>query len=374
MSEAERIAAYERQFERAGLPLLIENYSASEDVFNRAFPLLALIFVGEILGSFSLTWPLWANVLAVLGSVALATAVIAVLNMRRGRGALTVPSHLGRWELSAFVIVPVLPQVVTDLHGLDWLTTLLSNLAVLLAVLLLFGFRMVGIVLWAARQIRDELASALALMVKALPLLVLFAVVLFLTTEVWQTFAMMRDESLIAVSVVIGVVVLGFIGGQVPGEVRTIERNVGERAEAPAPPLRAVQRVNVGLVLMTTYVLQILLVTAAIFGFFVAFGMVAIGPATMDAWIQTTGEELLRTTIFGAPVRLTTELLRVSLAIATLSALYFAVTLLTDADNRSRFLGELIDGLEQTFVARAEYLALLSRGATARGRRAAPRA
>jgi hypothetical protein len=294
--------------------------------------------------------------------VALATAVIALLNLRQGRGALTVPSHLGRWELSAFVLVPALPQLATDVHGLDWLTTLLANLAVLLAVLMLFGFRMVGIVLWAARQIRDELASALALMVKALPLLVLFAVVLFLTTEVWQTFALMRDESLVAVSVVIGVVVLGFIGGQVPGEVRTIETKVGERAEAPTPPLRAV------------YVLQILLVTAAIFGFFVMFGMVAIGPATMDAWIQTTGEELLRTTIFGAPVRLTTELLRVSLAIATLSALYFAVTLLTDADNRSRFLGELIGGLEQTFAARAEYLALLSSTATTRGRRGTRRA
>ncbi len=372
MDDAERIAAYERSFERAGLPLLIEHYSASEDVFNRAFPLLALIFVGEILGSFSLSWPLWANALAVLGSVALATAVIALLNLRRGRGALTIPSHLGRWELAAFVVVPALPQVVTDLHGLDWLTTLLANLAVLLAVLLLFGFRMVGIILWAARQIRDELASALALMIKALPLLVLFAVVLFLTTEVWQTFALMRDESLIAVSVVISVVVLGFIGGQIPSEVRTIEASVSEQSGGSTPPLRPVQRVNVGLVLMTTYVLQILLVTAAIFGFFVAFGMVAIGPATMDAWIQTTGEELLRTTIFGAPVRVTTELLRVSLAIAALSALYFAVTLLTDADNRARFLGELIRGLEQTFAARAEYLTLL--GASARGTGAQPAA
>lgn len=369
MDEAERIAAYERQFERAGLPLLIENYSASEDVFNRAFPLLALIFVGEILGSFSLTWPLWANTLAVLGSVALATAVIALLNMRQGRGALTIPNHLGRWELAAFVLVPVLPQLATDFHGLDWLTTLLANIGVLLAVLLLFGFRMVGIILWAARQIRDALASALALMVKALPLLVLFAVVLFLTTEVWQTFALMRDESLVAVSVVISIVVLGFIGGQIPSEVRTIEATVAERAQTPTPPLRPVQRVNVGLVLMTTYVLQILLVTAAIFGFFVAFGMVAIGPDTMDAWIQTTGEELLRTTVFGAPVRITTELLRVSLAIAALSALYFAVTLLTDADNRARFLGELIGGLEQTFAARTEYLALLAAGAAARPQR-----
>jgi hypothetical protein len=330
----EQIAEFEREFERAGLPLLIENYSASQDVFNRA------------------------NVLVVVGSVLLATAVIALLNRRRGREALTIPDHLGRWELAAFVLVPVLPQIVTDFHGLDWLTTLLSNLGVLLAVLLLFGFRMVSIVIWAARQIRDELASSLGLMVKALPLLVLFAVVLFLTTEVWQTFAEMRDESLIAVNVVISVVVLLFIGGQIPSEVKAIETGVAERAATPTPPLRPVQRVNVGLVLMTTYVLQILLVTAAIF---VLFGMVAIGPSTMDAWIQSTGDEIYHATIFGAPVLLTWELVRVSLAIAALSALYFAVTLLTDSANRAEFLGDLTHGLERTFAARAEYLALLGR-------------
>lgn len=361
MEREQQIADFERQFERAGLPLLIENYSASEDVFNRAFPLLALIFVGEILGSFSLKWPLWANVLAVLGSVALATAVIALLNRRRGREALTIPEHLGRWELSAFVLVPVVPQIVTDFHGLDWLMTLLSNLAILLAVLVLFGFRIASIVVWAVRQLRDELASSLALMAKALPLLVLFAVVLFLTTELWQTFAEMPQASLSAVAVVISIVVLLFIGGQIPGEVSSIEEAVAAQATTPPPPLRRVQRVNVGLVLMTTYVLQILLVTAAIFAFFVFFGMVAIGPATMEAWIQSTGDEIYRAEIFGAPVRLTWELVRVSLAISALSALYFAVSLLTDSANRAAFVGDLTRGLERTFAARSDYLALLRR-------------
>lgn len=37
------LSAYERDFRRAGLPLLIEDYSAREDIFTRAVPLL-LIF------------------------------------------------------------------------------------------------------------------------------------------------------------------------------------------------------------------------------------------------------------------------------------------------------------------------------------------
>ena len=49
-----RIRELERRFRSAGLPLLAEDYSATEDVFNRAIPLLAVVFVLEILGAINL--------------------------------------------------------------------------------------------------------------------------------------------------------------------------------------------------------------------------------------------------------------------------------------------------------------------------------
>ena len=49
-----RIRELERDFRRSGLPLLSEAYSATEDVFTRAIPLLALVFVLEILGAINL--------------------------------------------------------------------------------------------------------------------------------------------------------------------------------------------------------------------------------------------------------------------------------------------------------------------------------
>ena len=66
-----RIQELERRFRSAGLPLLAENYSATEDVFTRAIPLLAVVFVFEILGAINLDWPAALNVLALLGGVAL---------------------------------------------------------------------------------------------------------------------------------------------------------------------------------------------------------------------------------------------------------------------------------------------------------------
>jgi hypothetical protein len=48
------VAVYERSFRQAGLPLLIEDYSAREDVFTRAVPLLTVVLVVEVLGAIDL--------------------------------------------------------------------------------------------------------------------------------------------------------------------------------------------------------------------------------------------------------------------------------------------------------------------------------
>ena len=57
----EELDDYERRFRRAGLPLLIEGWSAREDALPRAFPLLAIVFVGELLGALNLSWSPLAN-------------------------------------------------------------------------------------------------------------------------------------------------------------------------------------------------------------------------------------------------------------------------------------------------------------------------
>ena len=46
-----RIAELEREFRRAGLPNLIEDYSAREDIFTRALPFLTFVFLVELLNA-----------------------------------------------------------------------------------------------------------------------------------------------------------------------------------------------------------------------------------------------------------------------------------------------------------------------------------
>ena len=83
-ASAEQVAAYERQFRHAGLPLFVEGFSASTDVFNRAAPLLGLVFIGEILGAGNLDWSWWQNLLAVLGGLAFVLGAVGGDQRRPG--------------------------------------------------------------------------------------------------------------------------------------------------------------------------------------------------------------------------------------------------------------------------------------------------
>jgi hypothetical protein len=64
--------------------------------------------------------------------------------------------------------------------------------------------------------------------------------------------------------------------------------------------------------------------------------------------------------VLDVPLRPTTELLRVSGAIAALSGVYYAISVLTDDRYREEFLDEISAQMRATFAARAEYLALRS--------------
>ena len=97
---------YERRFRRAGLPLFIEDRSAREDVWTRAAPLLALVFLGEMLGAIQLDWPVLANVAAALGGLAILLGAFGLLNLARGRPFWSRPQDVGDAELAAFVLFP----------------------------------------------------------------------------------------------------------------------------------------------------------------------------------------------------------------------------------------------------------------------------
>ncbi|HEX4733981.1 MAG TPA: hypothetical protein VH247_06170 [Thermoleophilaceae bacterium] len=125
------VADYERQFRRAGLPLFIEDYTASEDVFTRAVPVLAFVFIAEMLGAIQLDWSPVANVAAALGGLAILVGTFALLNGLRGRRRLALPERIGRTELVLFVLLPALLPLIFGGQARSAIGTAAGNLLLL---------------------------------------------------------------------------------------------------------------------------------------------------------------------------------------------------------------------------------------------------
>src|SRR6478672_10884001 len=136
-SREERMADLERRFRRAGLPLFIHDYTAAEDVFTKALPFLAVVFVALVLSALNLKWGFWANLGAFLGGLAIMVVAFGLLNLARGRPFVSLPSRVGLPELTAFVLVPSLLPLVFGGQVVSAAVTAVALVVLLLLVYLI---------------------------------------------------------------------------------------------------------------------------------------------------------------------------------------------------------------------------------------------
>jgi hypothetical protein len=349
-----RIRELERDFRRSGLPLLSVDYSATEDVFARAIPLLALVFVLEILGAINLDWAAGANVLALIGGLVLVLGAVGILNVVRGRPFLSIPRKLGVPELTAFVVLPVVLPLVFGGQLESALVTGLANLALLGLIWLVVGFGVLSILRWTASRFAQLLGASLSLLVRALPLLLFFSLVTFFTNEYWQLFGEASDVTFYAGAGLFALITAIFLIVRLPESVRALER--GSALEVP---LTRRQRVNVGLVIFIAQALQILFVGLAIWLFFMVFGALLVTPEIRMSWIGTKGRVLFTVPFFGVQLEITKQLVRTAAGVASFSALYYAVASAVDSTYRDEFVERLTQNLQETFRERREYLDLI---------------
>lgn len=291
-------------------------------------------------------------------SLVVVITAMGIANRLRGRTFFSRPNRVGNAELAAFVIVPaLLPGLISGHWGIALLTAL-GNLLLLGLILGVVGFGLLSILGWGITRLLDELSRSLGLLVKAVPLLMVFSLLLFLTPELWEVFAKLDDLSL---GLLIGLFVLlggGFLVARLPREVQALEREAG----GDGPPLKHRQRFNVGLVLFVSQSLQVLLVALAVAAFFVVFGLLTVNAELVGGWIHEPANVLFGFRIGDREAQVTTELLRVAAALASFTGLYFAISMLTDDLYRREFLSQITDEMKVTFRMRAEYLRLRAGG------------
>lgn len=355
-STDERLQQYEHAFRKAGLPLFSEEFSAGRDIFNRAVPLLGLVFLGEMLGAGQLNWTWWQNVLAIAGALAILLVAIGIANRARGRAFSTIPDSIDTPELAGFVIVPALLPLIFGGQIGSAVVTAAANLGLLGLIYAVGAYGLPSILRWVLGRIALQLRTSVGLIAKAVPLLAIFILLAFPTQELWAIFA---HPTRGVYAVIIGMfVVLGaaFLAVRLPREARRLEAEVAE-----GPPLSRSQLINVGLVMFVSQALQVLIVSLMIGAFLTVFGVLAVDDSLRVQWLGSAGHELFHFSLFGERLELTSELLRVSAGLAAFSGFYFAIAMLTDDTYRTEFLEELTSEMKHSFIERAEYLKLRRR-------------
>jgi len=353
-SDDKRLEAFERKFRRAGLPLFIEDFSAATDVFNRALPVLILVFLAEVLGAVQLDWSFLANVASVVGGLVILLLAIGAINRLQGRGFTVLIADVGRPELAVFVIVPALLPLIFGGQWESALVTALGNGALLLLIYAVIAYGLFSILRWVAARLAQQILVSFTLLTRAIPLLLIIVLIVFVNQEMWQVAASVSVAGLIMLGALFVFLGTGFLFVRLPREVRILETEVGDEQW----PLNRRQRRNVSIVLFVSELVQVLTVSILLGGFFIVFGALSVTAEVREIWIGSVGNVLLTFDLFGQQIDITEELLRVAGALAAFSGLYFAIAMLTDATFREEFLDELTAEMKDSFRARREYLAL----------------
>ena len=372
------LSATERWFVGRGLPHFVERRDSVWTIWSRAIPLLVVAYV--LLGLNALDiheWSWQGNVLAALFVVAVLVVTWMGSNRLRGLPVLRRPAAVGPVELGLLVVVPAIPSAIFGQWG-DALQTLVEGVAVLAVVWAITSYGVGPLLGWASRRTRAQVTVFLNVIVRALPLLLLFQTFLFINAEVWQVAGTLIGPIYwitLSTFFVMGSV---FLLSRVPTLVRSLNtfeswhevRSLADPVVAdellesasldddgpPADRPTGPQRFNIGLVALFSQAIQITAAALAMFAFFVLFGFFAIPNETAGAW---TGLDPVHTFLHvdfgGRELALSEPLLRVSGFLGAFTGMYFTVVLSTDSTYREEFAEDLGPELRTAFAVRALY-------------------
>jgi hypothetical protein len=366
----------ERWFVSRGVPHFIEDYDASTDIWTRAAPLLLIAYVAGGFNALDLaTWSWERNVVVALVVIAMLVATFCVANWLRDRPLLSRPTEIGNVELALVVIGPALPSLVLDQFG-DAIQSVLEGVGVLALIYFGTSYGVVPLLRWAGSRSAAQLSLIAALVLRVLPLVLLFTVFFFISAEAWQVAGTLAGVPYLLVLLMFFVLGALFVLSRLPKEMHglaTFDTWPDVRAAladdgpidpdtlpstGPAPPPRLLrrQKFNVALVQLFPQVLQITSVAALLFGFFVLFGFLAIPEATVASWTGIDDVHVYaRWTVSDRELVLSEPLLRVAGFLGAFNGMYFTVVLSTDATYRDEFAEDVRPEVRQALAVRAAY-------------------
>jgi hypothetical protein len=368
----------ERWFEHRGLPHFIEGRRAATQIWTRATPLLVVFFLLGSLNALDLKrWSAARNISVSVAALGIVLAAWMLSNRLRGQRMFAMPDRVGKPELALFVLGPAIPALVFGPQWGSFIAAIVEGVALLGIIYLAASYGLPSMLRWGFSRLRSLAPTFGNLIVRALPLLLLFVAILFLTAEVWQFAGTLTGAPYWLV--LLSFMLLGglFLATRLPGDVESIGRFDSweevrqEITDTPArnldlpvdgdpeePPLRRRHWLNVGLVMLFSQAIQITLVALAMFGFLMGFGFLAMHLDVQQAWIGDIAQirEFGHVYMGAERLSITEPLLRVCGFLASFSGFYFTIYLVTDSTYRDEFRVDVVGEVRDAFAVRLAYL------------------
>lgn len=279
------------------------------------------------------------------------------------------------------VVLAAAAAVLTALWAEDPSYSVLAAMLAAGVAVVGYGFRFLhagAVARWAVGRTFSSLGLLFPLATRALPVLLLFVTFLFINAEVWQVASSLDDGVLWVAVLLFASVAVAFLLVRLPEELdRVDDVMTGEKlvAACAGTPLQqeaarcaaevddgtllaraqvtGLAKANLVLVLLVSQALQVLLLSLAMFCFFVVFGTVAIEADVTRSWTGSPPTAF----IDGLPA-LTHELVRVATFLAAFSGLYFTVYAVSDESYRRQFFASLMKQLHRAVGVRTVYRCL----------------
>jgi hypothetical protein len=373
----------ETWFSRNGLPQFVDDYNSREHIWTRALPAMLAVIVVELVGSLSFAMSSGGRILPVVGAVAAGLAVLGMgLWSKFKRGYWFAPADRVRWPVFAgFMLAGVLSELLqfgkaVDGETISWFSVsfaLVIQALLLAAIYVITRFALLSMIGWGIRQTVKSASDLYVVATKALPLLLIVMIVLFINTEMWQV-AGSLDSTLLWSSagllLVLGVLVtLERTNDQVRelDPAAAIDHVRASCAGTPlagqadrltavgGPDLRRPQRRNLLIAAMFTQLVQAALIGMLVFAFFLVFGMVAITVPVQQTWMGDLGSADVFWTI-GQDHALSRALVRVSTFLGAFAAFYVTIYASSDPVYRASFSEDTGASLQQAVNVRRVYL------------------
>ncbi len=389
LASVDPIRRTETWFSRNGFPQFVDGYNSAEHIWTRALPAMAVVATLQLVSALSYALTSGTRLVPVLLLVVPALVLVAWgFWSKYRRGYWFAPADRVGWPvLVGFLAVGVVAELVqigqrVDGEVVDWLSVLgaLVVQALLLGIIYVFTrLAVLAMIGWAVRQTIRSAGDLYVVATKALPLLLIVLIVLFINTEVWQVASSLDSPVLWAscgLLLLLGVLVtverthdqIATLQQDGPAlEVREacrrtpLEDRVQEMEEFVGPALGRPQRRNMLISALATQVIQAALIGTLVWLFFIVFGMLAITLPVQSAWVGDLGTADVFYTM-GDDHVLSRALIRVSTFLGAFAAFYTTIYASSDPVYRASFTEDAGASLQKAVDVRRAYLTVKASG------------